>query len=456
MIWLGIHPTQRLISNLLTIESIAKTNTKLASSTKAPKRATTYKTTDPVIMEKTINAPAAYSKTIRKELLRIDSGTLNGDITISGNCLLASSLFTDVLATAFIMPWYLSHRIPIHPKTIGSGRLADMSALYQRYKFTKFKVNWIPEVGSQTAGAIAAWFSDNLDTVIPVSGFALRSFLTESEGAKGDHIWQPFSCPRKSTKGELDSYLIERTTGDLNTVFQSTFVSAASYYSTTATYMGDFEVEYTCKLMDTRAPAIAGLYNSSDGFSVVVPTLNKGDACSWTTNDTTAVNFWKNSPGIWYCTTSKNASSVTPYGTFNGLSGLKGDMFYMEVIYLPLAGTFTSDRVEFTFYPNSAAITANTPMLMESTTTVVFDLLFKGYYMAASQRTVQVVPIQVSVNNQNVRPNSNSPQNNNASQPLGIHIIEHESGNFDPHVVVNPFTGNVTAHLDPNYQRFRQ
>lgn len=456
MIWLGGYPTQRLISNLLTIESIAKTNTKLASSTKAPKRATTTKH-DPIIREQTINAPAAYGKAIRKELTKIESGSFNGDITISGNCLLASSIFNDVLSTQAIMPWYLSHRIPIHPKTIGSGRLADMSVLYQRYKFTKFKVNWIPEVGSQSTGAIAAWFADNLDTVIPVSGYSLRSFLTESEGAKGDHIWEPFSCPRKSTKGELESYLIERTTGDLNTVFQSTFVSAASFFSNTATYLGDFEVEYTIKLMDTRAPAISSLQNNAEGFGIHVPPLNKGDKVEFTTANAGVVQFWKDMPGIWYCTTTLDATNASPYGTFNGMSGKKGDLFYVEVLYLPLAGTFTSDRIEFTFYPNSAAITANTPMLVETTSALEYDIFFRGYYLAASERRVQTVPIQVSQIDKKCvsNPISNSPQQSSA-QPLGIHIIEHESGNFDPHVIINPYTGNVTAHLDPNYQRFRQ
>lgn len=372
---------------------------------------------------------------------------MSENVVAKGHCLLACATFQDIAPSPLyargLIPWNILYRFPIHPKTIGSGRLKAISTLFQNYKFTKLRIEYIPETNSLSNGDVAVWFSQNMDTVYPTEdGFALRSYLEECEDASGCHVWDPMITDPLKEKSTHDVYFTERTSMDLTQIYQTSVAIATSYTDTATKYLGDFVLHYEIELSAPRAPADLFERNSVAGLQFIVTPLTIGMPCICSTIGP-SVAFWKNRTGLYYCTTMKSlpAGAPTSYNMFSGLSGRAGEMFYCEVSYHPISSLFANATVTFTYYSNSAAVMQNQPMYAEIDITAnnTFDAI--GTFILNSQQIVDIQPVQLNAQSGG----SKVASSGNQGQPLGIHVIEHESGNFDPHVVVNPFTGNVTC-----------
>lgn len=381
------------------------------------------------------------------------STEVSDNVTAKGHCLLACATFQDTLGPGRgLIPWSILYRVPIHPKTIGSGRLKEFSTLFQNYKFKKIRIEYIPEINSLTNGDVAVWFSQNMDTVFPtVDGFALRSYLEECEDATSSHVWDPMMMDYLKEKSTHEVYFCERTNMDLAGTYQTCVNIATSHVNTAEAYLGDFVIHYEIEFSGARAPADTFDRNSVGGLSMPINASIVGAPASFDTNDNDVVNFWKQRTGLYYCTVQKGCAAGTSFSNINGLSGRAGDMFYLEVEFHPTeAGFFAANTIRFILYANSAAVLQGQPMYFTSLTNVLSTMYFVGTFILNAQQQTRVLPVQGVENNsypmiRNERDKENSASSVNRGQPLGIHVIEHESGNFDPHVVVNPFTGNVTC-----------
>jgi len=291
-------------------EQITKQTKQLvSSSTKAPKRATQNRE-DPVIKvkdlktnlyEKVTNsgpsrssrssltgAPVAYSQSAinksRKEHFVMKTKDMSENVVAKGHCLLACATFQDIAPSPLyargLIPWNILYRFPIHPKTIGSGRLKAISTLFQNYKFTKLRIEYIPETNSLSNGDVAVWFSQNMDTVYPTEdGFALRSYLEECEDASGCHVWDPMITDPLKEKSTHDVYFTERTSMDLTQIYQTSVAIATSYTDTATKYLGDFVLHYEIELSAPRAPADLFERNSVAGLQFIVTPLTIGMPC---------------------------------------------------------------------------------------------------------------------------------------------------------------------------------
>lgn len=376
------------------------------------------------------------------------SKDLSESVVAKGHCLLACATFQDIAPSPLyargLIPWNILYRFPIHPKTIGSGRLKSISTLFQNYRFTKLRIEYIPETNSLSNGDVAVWFSQNMDTVYPTQdGFALRSYLEECEDASGCHVWDPMLTDFLEEKPTHEVFFTERTSMDLGQIYQTSVAIATSYTGSATAYLGDFVLHYEIELSAPRAPADLFERNSVAGLQFPIRALEVGQPAICDIQGP-AVDFWKDRTGLYYCVVQQSIAAGAPVGfnMFSGLSGRAGEMFYVEVSYHPTSSIFSGPTARFTYYSNSAAVMQNQPMFVELEITASTTMYASGTFILNSQQIVDLLPIQAPLTSSS---NNSKASLGNRGQPLGIHVIEHESGNFDPHVVINPFTGNVTC-----------
>jgi len=192
----------------------------------------------------------------------------------------------DLVATE---PGDVVFAIPLHPKFFSGTRLLALARLYQKYRYKKLVVEFVPTVPSTQDGSFLMYFEYDVEANISVLGDGdLR--LREAMSHLGSHMFNVYTYGRTSLvdDGQVDAYFLEtgddprlEQQGSLVVMATSTFspidIDTAGDYKTMGNLIIHYEMELTERgLTNDPSTTLVGLIPLSTTATAIFPALNVG------------------------------------------------------------------------------------------------------------------------------------------------------------------------------------
>lgn len=161
----------------------------------------------------------------------------------------------------------------IGPHSLGVGRLAAFASLYEKYRFRRFIVRYVPIANATVSGQVMGYF-DMDPTEIPTSTTPLAAFQrgVAHFGARSNNVWEPRDFEMKDDDPTRLLYTsnVTATEPSERMVYQSRF-SLLAASALTAVALGnlylDYEIEFVNPQIDSvpASTAATGAKISSGG-----------------------------------------------------------------------------------------------------------------------------------------------------------------------------------------------
>lgn len=243
-------------------------------------------------------------------------------------------------------------RIFLHPGILFSRKLALLSKMFSKYKFTEFRLEYCTQQSATREGAISFAYTKDYSTSAPGPNVNLLAWMGEMDGYSHVKVWEDANLPKMSIIGDLPSYYIDRSETDITTVYQNSLIIAMNT-SLKNIYCGDLFCHYTIEFDVMDAPPVRfsdGEAYTTGGGSPLNNTL------SWETTDASYISFWANKQGIYYCTLARAWDGFSRAADFTTRNYV-GAPFILSVQAIQsttLVSTYASIR--YTVYPSMAAL----------------------------------------------------------------------------------------------------
>lgn len=150
--------------------------------------------------QRTYNAPVSVGMSTRSyfQVKNLTSGKYKGGVRVMGRDYFATAtwLTSSTVGSALV-------NVPLNPSALDGTRLAQFTALYEKYRFNKFKVYACPTASTSISGAYGMSYDRDPSDVTPATGDpGIREYMS-FEGSTTASAW---------LQSELDAPLMEPTT----------------------------------------------------------------------------------------------------------------------------------------------------------------------------------------------------------------------------------------------------
>lgn len=170
----------------------------------------------------------------------------------------------------------------ISPHSLGVGRLAAFSSLYEKYRFHRFRIRYVPIANATVSGQVMGYY-DTDPAEVPITTSALQAFQrgVAHYGARTNNVWEERVFELKDDEPNRLLYCNTLSTSEASDrqVFQARFSMLAAS-ALTAVALGnlyvDYEVEFNCPQIDSAPVFGSGAKWTSAG--TVGPTNLLGTA----------------------------------------------------------------------------------------------------------------------------------------------------------------------------------
>ena len=232
--------------------------------------------------QRTYNAPVSVGMSTRSyfQVKNLTSGKYKGGVRVMGRDYFATAtwLTSSTVGSALV-------NVPLNPSALDGTRLAQFTALYEKYRFNKFKVYACPTASTSISGAYGMSYDRDPSDVTPATGDpGIREYMS-FEGSTTASAW---------LQSELDAPLMEPTTdyfvnavsgGDERLVDQGQFYLWV-YTACSANTQIALEIEYDLTLYIPQTTGSVGsvlVTALTDAGSKKIPqaTVGTPDAGAW-------------------------------------------------------------------------------------------------------------------------------------------------------------------------------
>jgi hypothetical protein len=177
-------------------------------------------------------------------------------------------------------PGVVLNEVYVSPSEFGGTRLEKYAALYEKYLFEELRFEYVPSIGSGTAGSIVlAYDKDINDPTPPPNEQGVRQF-TSFEGSVDGNVWTRHVCKAKLT--QPDSGYYTNPIGEDRLSYQGQFYIAQTVATglTAATTIGRLYIHYKCHFFTPQLEGsqnIVQIVGSKTGVEPATPVGTFGD-----------------------------------------------------------------------------------------------------------------------------------------------------------------------------------
>lgn len=288
-----------------------------------------------------------------------------------------SSTVLNQAVASNAVPLSVDARIPLHPWSVNSYRLRQLSKLFTSYRFTEMVVKWVPRVPTNTIGSVGVMYLDDISTAAAstltnasnqnLSGGSLEAAIIESEDGFITPIWNPCVCFYDHLLNEQNNWFrISLGSGMILDEMQGCLILCEGSNLAVGTELGFFELSYSIEFAHPVSPltvAVNGTLGSS-GMTIPWSTLTGlvNYQISASTTDLATFNYWSKAQGAYLSTNSiydyTAATTNWEYPCYLGQS-------YIIVVKCFVTG-LSSTNTSFTFYASFGAYQNQDPIALST------------------------------------------------------------------------------------------
>lgn len=216
-----------------------------------------------------VAAPLALAESSRSyfRVRNINNGKYAGGIHVQGRDFWSSVTFATTRVAGETL-----FNSPVNPNNLTGSRVADLAALYEKFKFNKFDLIVQPSTNATVSGAYGITYDADPSDVTPVVGDSgIREFFSHM-GTVTSSVWQPATLKVKVEEPVTDYYVDAAPSGGDERLVEQGQVYLWCLNQVSANCVLNIEIEYDLVLyLPQRNAVMSAVQYQATGGTATPP-----------------------------------------------------------------------------------------------------------------------------------------------------------------------------------------